>query len=171
VTADAAACGPGHGGRQAGGGGTVLRGLRRAVAADVDSVTRMQQAAYAPNRAIIGREPLPLCVDYADVIAEKEVWLAERHGAIAGVLVLELRPDEIHVWNVSVAPAAQGSGLGNDLLGAAEERARQRGVGWLSLLTSDRLTRNIAWYLRRGYAIERTEDLADRRIVHMRKPL
>jgi hypothetical protein len=30
---------------------------------------------------------------------------------------------------------------------------------------------NVAWYQRRGYAIERTEAMSDRRVVHMKKTL
>jgi hypothetical protein len=66
---------------------------------------------------------------------------------------------------------AQGTGLGNAPLAAVEERARECGADRLSLIAGERLRRNIAWYLRRGYAIERTEDLAGRRVLHMRKPL
>ena len=47
---------------------SVLTGLRRATAADVDALTALQHAAYARNRDILGVEPLPLLADYADVV-------------------------------------------------------------------------------------------------------
>ncbi|MBV9218830.1 MAG: GNAT family N-acetyltransferase, partial [Methylobacteriaceae bacterium] len=125
--------------------------LRRAGAPDVGAIASMQQGAYAPNREIIGREPLPLRVDYADIVSEKEVWVAEKDGGLEALLVLEVRPDELHIWNVSVAPRAQGSGLGHRLLEAAHDRARGLGFGRLSLLTNERLARNVAWYTRHGF--------------------
>jgi hypothetical protein len=39
------------------------------------------------------------------------------------------------------------------------------------LYTGETLTRNIAWYQRRGYAIERLEERPDRRLVHFVKHL
>jgi GNAT superfamily N-acetyltransferase len=151
--------------------GPGLEPLRRAHPSDVAAITAMQQAAYRPNRAIIGSEPLPLRVDYADIVAEKETWIAGPGETIDGLLILELRPAELHVWNVSVAPNVQGKGLGNLLLAAAESRARALGLKRLTLLTNERLTRNIAWYGRHGYVLARVEAFADRRIVHMAKAL
>ncbi|MBV8567590.1 MAG: GNAT family N-acetyltransferase [Methylobacteriaceae bacterium] len=150
---------------------SVRWGLRRAGAGDVGAITVMQQGAYAPNREIIGREPLPLRVDYTDIISEKDIWVAEKDGAVEALLVLEVRPDELHVWNVSVAPRAQGAGLGNRLLEAAHDRARALGIARLSLLTNERLTRNIAWYKRHGFIVERIEPFEGRAVVHMQKHL
>jgi 2-keto-3-deoxy-L-fuconate dehydrogenase len=154
-----------------GAGARALERLRRAGAADMAAVVALQQAAYAPNRVILGREPLPLQADYAEVLATKEAWIAEDEAGASGLLVLELRPAEVHLWSVSVAPRAQGTGVGNRLLAAAEERARDLGIAVLTLLTGDKLTRNVAWYERRGYAIGGIEERPDRRIVHMQKTI
>jgi N-acetylglutamate synthase-like GNAT family acetyltransferase len=135
------------------------------------AVVALQQAAYAPNRVILGREPLPLQADYSDVLATKEAWIAEDEAGACGLLILELRPAEVHIWSVSVAPRAQGTGVGNRLLAAAEERASELGIARLTLLTGAKLTRNVAWYERRGYALARIEDRPDRRIVHMQKTI
>jgi ribosomal protein S18 acetylase RimI-like enzyme len=148
-----------------------LAGLRRATAADVDGVTALQRAAYARNREILGVEPLPLLADYADVVSRYEVWLAEGEGGLDGVLILETRPDDLLIWSVATAPAAQGRGLGRRLLAAAETRAEALGRRVMRLYTGEKLTANIAWYGRHGYAIERIEQMPDRRAVHMVKML
>lgn len=148
-----------------------MSALRRATTDDLAAVTALQQAAYAKNRPILGVEPLPLIADYAEVFARYEVWLAESDGALDGVLILEPRPDDMLIWSVAASPAAQGRGAGNRMLAFAEAHARAKELTCMRLYTGEPLTENIAWYLRRGYVHERTEQLSDRRLVHMVKYL
>lgn len=150
-------------------GADVSASLRRAGAADLAAVTALQHAAYAKNRAILGVEPAPLAADYAKVLAEHEVWLAEGSRGLEGVLILEPRADDLLIWSVATAPEAQGRGIGDRLLVAAEQRARVLGLAIVRLYTGERLTSNIAWYARRGFVPERVEELDDRRVVHMLK--
>jgi len=146
-----------------------MAGLRRASAADIPQVTVLQQAAYAGNRPILGVEPLPLGADYSQILADYEVWLAEGAYGLEGVLVLQPRPDDLLLWSVATAPQVQRQGLGNRLLAAAEARGRELGRHCVRLYTGERLTDNIAWYERHGYACERVEQLDDRRLVYMVK--
>lgn len=145
--------------------------LRRATIADEAALASLQNAAYAPNRPILGVEPVPLLTPASDVLARYEVWLADAGAAPAGALVLDPHPDHLTIWSVAVDPAYQGAGFGNELLAAAESRARDLDLLELRLYTGDKLARNIDWYARRGYATERVEDLPDRRLVHMHKRL
>ena len=145
--------------------------LRRAGAADVAAVHALQHAAYARNRTIMGLEPLPLTADYATIVADYDVWLLEQGDALEGVLILKTRADDLLIWSVAVAPEAQGRGIGNRLLAIAETRARELGRGKVRLYTGEKLTGNIAWYERHGFAREKIEDLGDRRAVHMMKEL
>ena len=148
-----------------------MTALRRATTGDLSAVTALQQAAYAKNRPLLGVEPLPLLADYAQVMSGYEVYLAERDGVLDGVLILEPRADDLLIWSVATAPHAQGRGTGNTMLAFAEARARELGVACIRLYTGEPLTGNIAWYGRHGYAHERTEDMGDRRIVHLIKQL
>jgi ribosomal protein S18 acetylase RimI-like enzyme len=145
--------------------------LRRATRDDLSAVVGLQRAAYAKNRPLLGVEPLPLLADYSEIFREYQVYLAERDGALDGVLILEPRADDLLIWSVATAPAAQGRGVGNVMLAFAEARARDLGLTCMRLYTGEPLTGNIAWYSRHGYARERTEDLGDRRIVHLVKQL
>jgi ribosomal protein S18 acetylase RimI-like enzyme len=145
--------------------------LRRATGDDLAAVTALQCAAYAKNRALLGVEPLPLLADYAEIFRDYEVWLAEHDGALDGVLILERRADDLLIWSVAVAPAAQGRGIGNTMLAFAQARTRELGLACMRLYTGEPLTGNIGWYTRRGYVHERTEDMGDRRIVHLVKRL
>ncbi len=145
--------------------------LRRAGPADVTALSAMQLAAYAPNRAILGVEPLPLLADYTEVVATKECWLAESNGQLDGALILEPDADALLIWSIAVAPHAQGGQIGRQLMAFAEDEARAGGYAALTLYTGERLDRNIAWYGRIGYEITGIEALPDRSIVHMRKPI
>ena len=145
--------------------------LRRATIADLPAVTALQQAAYAKNRPLLGVEPLPLLANYAQVFADYEVYVAERDGALHGVLILQPRREDLLIWSVAASPTAQGSGVGNRMLASAETRARELGRSCIRLYTGEPLTANIAWYTRHGYVHERLEDMGDRRIVHLIKQL
>ena len=148
-----------------------LAGLRRATADDLEAITALQRAAYAKNRPLLGVEPLPLLADYAAILADYEVWLAEGPTGLEGVLILKPRADDLLIWSIATAPGAQGRGLGKRLLAAAEQRAGEIGLSTIRLYTGEPLAGNIAWYERHGYQRERVEDLGDRRVVHMVKRL
>jgi ribosomal protein S18 acetylase RimI-like enzyme len=150
---------------------TAKAGLRLADVTDIAAVTAFQHAAYARNRAALGVEPLPLVADYADIFARHEVWIADGKDGPEGVLILQARPDDLLIWSVAAAPQSQGRGLGNRLLVAAEARALELDRGIVRLYTGEKLTSHIAWYERHGYRRERTENLGDRRLVHMIKHL
>ncbi len=144
---------------------------RRAQIGDVAAVEALQHAAYAHNRDLLGVEPLPLRADYNEIVAQMEVWLFGPIEALRGVLALKAEPDALLIWSVASAPHAQGAGLGAFMLDFAQARARQLNLAAIRLYTGEKLQGNIDWYRRRGFAIDRVETLADRRIVHMSKRL
>ncbi len=144
--------------------------LRRGSIDDLDAVLTLQQAAYARNRALLGRDPLPLLADYHGIFRDHEVWLAEDDG-IAGALILQPRPEDLLIWSVATNPDRQGRGLGKELLLAAEVRARELGRDVVRLYTGAVLQHLIDWYGRHGYRVERVEQLSDRAIAHMMKLL
>ncbi len=147
------------------------RTLRRAVASDAPALAASMDRSWAENRAILGVKPIPLMTPASDIIASYETWLAEDAEGLAGTLVLEPRVDDLLIWNVSVDPPRQGTGLGRVLLAAAESRAADLGYRTVRLYTGEKLTRNVDWYMRNGYAIERTEEMPDRTAVHMAKTI
>jgi ribosomal protein S18 acetylase RimI-like enzyme len=144
--------------------------LRRATAADADKLTMLARAAYARHVAVIGREPMPMTADWAQLLSEQEIWIVDGlAGEAVASLALELQADHVMVWSVAVAPVHQQRGLGRHLMAFAETRARELQRPELRLFTNARMEGNIALYRRLGYSETRREDLADRVLVHMSK--
>jgi len=88
-------------------GESVLAELRRADAADIPSVTALQRSAYAGNRSILGVEPLPLLADYDSLRSSCEIWLADGAGGLEGVLILQVRSDNLLLWSVATSLSAR----------------------------------------------------------------
>lgn len=143
--------------------------MRRAGRADVPPLLALQRAAFAWNRSVLGVEPLPLLVDYDDVIQTKMCWLAEQAGRLVGAIIVEREGEALLVWSIAVSPDLQNARLGRQLMAFAEQQARALGLRALTLYTGEKLQKNIDWYRRLGYEIVRIEAMADRNIVHMRK--
>ena len=145
--------------------------LRRATPADRDALAALQSAAYAPLKARLGLTLQPVDADFAVVIRTMEVWLAGSPEALDAALILDPKLDHLVIWSIAVAPRLKGQGIGGRLLDFAEERAGALGFGTVRLYTNARFTENIAWYGRRGYAIERSEVRPDRTVVHFVRKL
>jgi len=107
--------------------------------------------------------------DYATVLREALVTVAEVAGEIVGVLVLSNTAEGLLIENVAVHPTYKGQGIGRALLRHAESEARHLGCSNLYLYTNELMTENIALYARYGYReYERRQEQGFRR-VFMRK--
>ena len=126
--------------------------IRRAIPADLESVEAIVAAAYSPYIERIGKPPGPMLDDYAALIGEDAVnVLDDADGGIAAIIVLLPKPDHLLLDNIAVRPERQGQGLGRRLVEFAESEARRRGYGELRLYTHEKMTENIALYLRLGF--------------------
>jgi N-acetylglutamate synthase-like GNAT family acetyltransferase len=145
--------------------------LRAATSADVDAVSALVDRAYGHYVERIGMRPGPMTEDYAEVVRNKRVTVAERDGAIVGLLVLDIDAEGFVVDNVAVDPAVRGTGLGRTLLELAEAEARRAGFDSIYLYTHDEMTENIDLYGRIGYIEYDRRSFGDFALVFMRKPL
>jgi ribosomal protein S18 acetylase RimI-like enzyme len=128
-------------------------------------------AAYGHYVDRIGRRPGPMLEDYAEVIRERQVTVAEEDGEVAGVLVVGPTEEGFAIDNVAVHPAHQGKGIGRVLLDHAESAARAAEFGEIYLYTHEKMTENQALYARLGYVeYERRAEHGFAR-VFMRKAL
>jgi GNAT superfamily N-acetyltransferase len=125
--------------------------VRIACAADVALVHAIVDAAYRSYIPRIGKPPGPMLDDYAQRIADGQVWILADAGDILGILVLEETADGMLLDNIAVAPGQQGKGHGRTLLDFAETEAKRRGWNTIQLYTNALMTENIALYGRIGY--------------------
>jgi GNAT superfamily N-acetyltransferase len=138
---------------------------------DARGVTDCVNAAYQHYVVRIGRPPGPMTEDYAKVIRERRVTVAESSGKIAGVLVLAVTEEGFLLENIAVEPSQHGKGLGRTLLEFAEAEARREGFGSIYLYTHEKMTENQALYAKIGYVeFDRRAESGFAR-VYMRKLL
>jgi N-acetylglutamate synthase-like GNAT family acetyltransferase len=150
---------------------TSLYSLRPANELDASEVTACVNAAYRHYIARIGKPPGPMTEDYAKVIREHRVTVAENEGKVIGVLVLTVTEEGFLLENVAVHPSHHRKGLGRTLIELAEAEARREGFESIYLYTHEKMTENRALYAKIGYVEfdRRTENGLAR--VYMRKSL
>jgi len=145
--------------------------LRPAAKADVDRLTQVARAAYGHYVERIGAAPRPMVDDYAEVVRDFDVTVAERDGQVLGLLVVADTDEGFTIDNVAVDPAAQGTGIGRILLEHAEAEARRAGLDSIALYTHETMTENLDLYARIGYVEYDRRDVGAGSLVYMRKPL
>jgi GNAT superfamily N-acetyltransferase len=143
--------------------------LRNAVSEDAATVADCVAQAYEPWVSRIGRKPWPMLQDYAAVIRDESVTVAQVAAQVAGVIVLSHTDEGLLIENVAVYPQWKGRGVGTELLRFAEQEARRLACSNLYLYTNELMVENIALYAKRGYVeYERRQEQGFRR-VFMRK--
>ncbi|CAN5134605.1 GNAT family N-acetyltransferase [soil metagenome] len=137
--------------------------------ADAEAITALIRSAYAKWVAVIGREPLPMTVDYADAVSRHRFDLLKAGDDLAALIETTPDGDALLIVNVAVSPAFQGQGLGVRLLTWAEDLAAASGLKGTRLYTNARFTENLRLYAALGYRIDREEALNGGVAVHMSK--
>jgi GNAT superfamily N-acetyltransferase len=137
----------------------------------VAALRALVRAAYAKYVPRLGREPAPMLDDYAARIAAGQAWVLEEDGALLGALILEDEPGALMLYNIAVAPAAQGMGVGRRLIAFTEAEARRRGHAVLKLYTNERMVENVAMYPRLGFTETHRGAESGHRRVHFEKRL
>jgi ribosomal protein S18 acetylase RimI-like enzyme len=147
--------------------------IRPALLGEAGVLQALVERAYAAYLPVIGRRPAPMDDDYEARIAAGQAWVLEQEGVpgqeglVQAVLVMEVAPDHLWLDNIAVDPAAQHGGIGRMLMRFVAEKALERGLPEVRLLTNEMMTRNIDFYTRLGFAeIERREEKGFRRVVY-----
>jgi ribosomal protein S18 acetylase RimI-like enzyme len=145
--------------------------IRMARPDDLAAVVAIARAAFALYVPRMDREPAPMLADYAALIRDGSVWIAEHDDGIAGFLVGCAETSSFFVETVAIDPALQGAGLGRRMMHFAEDQALRHGCDAVALYTNVAMRENIAFYDRLGYTVtdQRIEDGYQR--VYFAKPL
>lgn len=145
--------------------------LRPAEPQEAAAITGIVRAAYARWVPVIGREPLPMRVDYGKALHEHRFDVAAESGNVLGVIETMQRDDHLWIENVAVVPDAQGRGIGRRLLDHAERIALDAGCFEARLLTNAAFEANVTLYRRLGYVVDREEAFLNGITVYMSKKL
>jgi len=122
---------------------------RPAGPADLPAIREVVTAAYARYLGRMERPPAPMLADYGAAVEVGQLWVTGQ--PVTGLIELTEAGDALHVGNVAVHPASQGTGLGRLLMDFAERRASLLGLTRLSLYTNEAMTENQAIYTHLGY--------------------
>lgn len=144
---------------------------RPATAEDAPAVEACVRAAYRHYIERIGRPPGPMLDDFAEVIRERQVTVAESGGKVIGVLVLDQTAEGFLLENIAVDPVRKGTGLGRALLELAEAEAKRAGFESIYLYTHEKMAENLAGYAKIGYVEYDRRVEAGLARVYMRKKL
>lgn len=145
--------------------------IRQGVASDAAAIAELTRLAYTKWVPVIGREPLPMTVDYSAAVEQHRFDLLYHETTLAGLIETVEELDCLLIENVAVHPDFQGRGYGHQLLEHAEALAAQRAIGGMRLYTNSRFEVNIALYRSVGYLVDREEPFNGGVITHMSKRL
>ena len=143
--------------------------VRPAKLADLASITQCAHSAYRKYVKRMGKKPAPMVADFAAQITAKFVHVIERDAGVRGFVVFYPRGDHIHLENIAVHPDYAGHGLGATLVQFVERAARKHKLAAVELYTNAKMTENLPFYSKLGYAVtgRGIEDGFDR--IYMRK--
>ena len=114
--------------------------VRRARTADVPAMRRLVEL-FASERILLAKAPVQY---YEDV---QEFFVAELDGGVVGCAALHvLWEDLAEIRSVAVDPAAQGHGIGSQLVTRVLEVARELGIERIFVLTFE-----VAFFERFGF--------------------
>ena len=149
--------------------------MKQATVADAAAVLALTRESYQKWVAVTGREPLPMRIDYAEVLLKNRIDLLYEGDTLAALIETELEPesapDHLLIVNVAVSPAFQKRGLGRRLMAHAETLAVETGCAKLLLYTNSLMAENISLYQKLGYRIEREQQFGTSVQVYMSKIL
>ena len=145
--------------------------LRQARKIDADAIRSLTREAYAKWVPVIGREPIPMSVDYNEALEKHRIDLLLVMGELAALIETIPEDDYLRVQNLAVSPNHQGLGLGRKLLVHAEQLAASMGYEEIKLYTNKLFTESLSFYNRIGYQMEREEEFMGGITVHMNKKI
>lgn len=143
--------------------------IRRAHAADVAFLESCTANAYSKWIPVLGREPEPMTVNYAEMVQTGHVWVLEDDKERVALLVLKYEANHLLIFSIAVDPKYQRRGYGWSLMQFVEQEARRKDYPRVQLYTNEHMESNILWYQYLGYSETRREQFRGNMIVYMEK--
>ena len=128
--------------------------IRLAGPNDAPAIDALTHAAYSKWVPLIGRNPLPMNVDYDEAIKTHRFDLLHSGETLAALAETYEAEDCLFLENLCVSPAYQRQGMGQLLLAHVEDIARAASRDLIRLDTNKLFTGNVDLYLRVGYVTD-----------------
>jgi ribosomal-protein-alanine N-acetyltransferase len=128
--------------------------LRSFRSADLETLYEIDQACFAPGISY-AREELERFISHPN----SQTWIAEEATEIVGFLIANREPRKtMHIVTIDVVAAWRRRGIGALLMDAAEQRAKDHGLGLIRLETAQDNIGAQRFYEGRGYRkVEKVE--------------
>jgi len=124
--------------------------MRNAESADAESIARLVNAAFRPERFFVDADRTS--PDKVRALLEKgKFLLAEDAGVLVACVYVELRGERGYFGLLAVDPARQRTGMGSRMVDAAEDYSRAAGCRFMDLTTVNLRKELPGYYRRRGY--------------------
>ncbi len=104
------------------------------------------------------------------LLTETFLVARDNDGAIVAAIRVSIDATRGHFGMLSVAPEAQGAGLGRALIEAAEAFARIRGCSWMDLEVASPRTELPDFYRKFGYEISGTAEWPQSELGSLKSP-
>jgi len=145
--------------------------MRLAVENDAAIIAALVDTAYSKWVPVVGRNPLPMDVDYTEAVKTHRFDLLYKDARIAALIETYAAQDCLFLENLCVSPDFQRQGIGVKLLAYAEQLARAAGRDLIKLDTNKLFTGNVELYHRTGYLTDWEKPVIGGVHVRMSKPL
>ena len=124
--------------------------MRNAESADAESIARLVNAAFRPERFFVDADRTS--PDKVRALLDMgKFLLAEDAGVLVACVYVELRGERGYFGLLAVDPARQRTGMGSRLIDAAEDYCRSAGCRFMDLTTVNLRKELPGYYRRRGY--------------------
>src|SRR5271156_1309296 len=124
--------------------------VRIADPGEVDAVARLINLAFRVERFFLDRDRVTVS-DVRERFHTGAFLVAETVDGLIGAVYLELRRERCYVGLLSVDPSQQRTGIGRQLMAAAEDYARRHGCQALELQIVNLREELPVFYRRLGY--------------------
>jgi len=123
--------------------------IRTAQLADAEAIVSVINAAFRVERFFLDRDRTSL----SEVLTwlRTGTFLVACDAGLAGCVYIESRGERAYLGLLSVSPSRQNSGLGSQLMTAAEDRCLASGCRFVDLRIVNLREELPAFYRRRGY--------------------
>jgi N-acetylglutamate synthase-like GNAT family acetyltransferase len=143
--------------------------LRFADESDLDALMQLVNRAFAVESFFITGERLTP-ERTRETMQTGRFLIAEEAGSLLGCVYVELHGERGYLGLLSVDPARQKIGLGRQLVGAAEEFAREMGAREMDLTVVNLRTELPPFYQKLGYKIVGVEPIRAEMVPRVTQP-